>query len=300
MKFSILVAIMISMYASVGMAQEKAAPLFQFGVFTDVQYADVDQLGERNYREAPKKLEKTLKILNQHDLVFTVNLGDLIDRDFSSFELPLTLLEKSRAKVYHVFGNHDFTIEDGKKAQVPAVLGNPKGYHAFDHGFVKFIVLNGLDNSLDGHAKGSRGYTLAQETLKKLENTGADNAKPWNGGIGEQQFDWLAAQLKQAEEAGMRTVIFCHYPLLPENGLQLWNNRELLELIHQYPGVVAWFSGHHHSGNYVEQQGVHHLTFLGMVESKEEALGAVVQVFEDALVIKGFGEQEDMRLSFMP
>ncbi len=300
MKYLISITFMMSLFTAVVMAQENQKPLFQFGVFADVQYADIDQVGERDYRGAPKKLESTLRVLNQHDLAFTVNLGDLIDQEFTSFDLPLSLLEKSRAKVYHVFGNHDFTIDDGKKAQVPSLLGNPKGYHAFNERAIKFIFLNGLDNSLDGHPKGSKSYALAEETLKRLEKEGAGNAKPWNGGIGGQQFDWLSAQLKNAEESGLRTVIFCHYPLLPENGLQLWNNRELLDLIHQYPGVVAWFSGHHHAGNYVESKGVHHLTFLGMVESKSDALGAVVQVFEDALMVRGIGEQEELHLPFRP
>ncbi|WP_114748949.1 metallophosphoesterase [Pleomorphovibrio marinus] len=299
MKFLFL-TIMLSTAWATAIAQSKENPVFQFGVFTDVQYADIEQVGERDYRGVPPKLEKTIEILNQYDLEFTVNIGDLIDQDFKSFELPLSLLEKSKAKVYHVFGNHDFTIQDEKKKMVPTLLGNSVGYHAFEKEHMKFILLNGLDNSLDGHAEGTKGYAKAKQTLRELEEAGGNNAKPWNGGLGEKQFDWLAAQLKQAEETNKQTLIFCHYPLLPENGLQLWNNREVLELIRQYPGVVAWFSGHHHAGNYVIQDGVHHLTFLGMVESKEEALGAVIQVFEDGLAIKGFGEEEDKYLPFRP
>lgn len=294
-----LMFLMSSLFPLTGYSQDQPGPVFSFGVITDVQYADIDQVGARDYRGSPAILEKTIEALNQFDLAFTVNLGDLIDRDESSFELPLTLLKKSKARIHHVFGNHDYTIADDKKALVPGLLGNPKGYHSFEKEGVLFVVLNGMDVSLDGYAVGSKGYKLAAKKLAKLEETGANNAKPWNGGLGETQMKWFEKNLKQAEEQGQKVVVFCHFPVLPENGLQLWNNRDVLELMDKYKNLVAYFSGHHHGGNYVVHQGIHHLTFYGMVEAKSESLGAVVDVYKDRLELHGIGDQED-RVMFIP
>jgi manganese-dependent ADP-ribose/CDP-alcohol diphosphatase len=277
-------------------AQE--SPLFSFGVITDVQYADIDQAGERNYRGTLAILEKTIDELNQHELAFTVNLGDLIDRDVESFAKPLFILEQSKAKVHHVYGNHDFTVADEHKKEVPELLGNPDGYYAFSEGAMVFVVLNGMDNSLDGHPEGTAGYKKAKATLAELERVGASNAKPWNGGLGKKQTNWLSKTLAKAKKQDKRVVIFCHYPLLPENGLHLWNNREVLSLLDKHRNVVAYFSGHHHAGNYVVENQVHHLTFYGMVEAKSPSLGAVVHVFDDRLELEGIGDQESRELRF--
>lgn len=300
MKLFSFVFMLVSMVVLTPFAytQQVDSPQFSFGVLTDVQYADKEQAGLRNYRGTLTTLENTLAELNEHELSFTINLGDLIDEDFASFEKPLALLENSRAKRYHVFGNHDYSISDEDKSKVPALLENPKGYHAFTQGNVQFVVLNGMDVSLDGHRKGSKGYAKAEALLDDMNAAGANNAKPWNGGIGTRQMSWLQKVLKSGERKGLKTIVFCHYPVLPENGLQLLNHIEVLRLLSEYRGVVAYFSGHHHGGNYVVEDGVHHLTFYGMVESPTAALGAVIDVYSDRLQVKGIGKQEDRVLPF--
>ena len=82
-------------------AQEET--LFSFGVVADVQYADVDPAGERFYRYSLGKLE------------FIMHLGDLIDRDFESYEKPLAIFGKSKNKVLYVIGNHEYEIDDKDK-----------------------------------------------------------------------------------------------------------------------------------------------------------------------------------------
>ncbi|MFO7822439.1 MAG: sialate O-acetylesterase [Cyclobacterium sp.] len=272
---------------------------FAFGIIADVQYADVATAGKRNYRGTLSILEQTIPFLNAHDLEFSVNLGDLIDRDFASFDRPLAILEKSRAPFHHVWGNHDFSVEDELKQEVGKRLGNEQGYYAFEKGKLVFLVLNGMDISLEGHPKGSERYKMAEALMTELEASGANNAKPWNGAIGKGQLQWLITQVRNAEKAGKKVVVFCHYPLLPENGLHLLNSREILDAIGASPALLAWFSGHHHEGNYVQDDhGVHHLTFEGMVEATSPALGAVVTVHPNKLIIHGIGHEADRILEF--
>ena len=133
--------------------------------------------------------------------------------------------------------------------------------------------------------------------MKELEASGANNAKPYNGGIGDEQLQWFLSRSREAVDSGKKVVVFCHYPLLPENGLQLLNNRQLLDALDEIPTLVAWFSGHHHDGNYIkDERGIHHITFQGMVEAETEALGAVITVYPDKMIIHGIGHEHDRGL----
>lgn len=270
-----------------------------FGLIADVQYADAETAGKRNYRGTLAILEQTIPFLNAFNPNFMVSLGDLIDRDFVSFDAPLALLEAANAPLHHVWGNHDFSVSDSMKAKVGDKLENPSGYYSFEKGDFVFLVLNGMDISLEGHPEGSENYQRASELMSRQEASGANNAKPWNGGLGEQQMDWLVSKVNYAEESGKKVIAFCHYPLLPENGLHLLNNREVLEKIGNSLALIAWFSGHHHEGNFLtDEQGVHHLTLRGMVEAQSPALGAVVRVYSDKMIIHGIGDEPDRLLEF--
>ncbi|MEX2513670.1 MAG: metallophosphoesterase [Cyclobacteriaceae bacterium] len=282
-----------------GKAQNEEEKLFSFGVITDVQYADVETVGKRNYRGSLAILDSTLKKLNEYDLEFTVNLGDLIDRDFGSFERPLAILENSNANIYHVWGNHDFSVKDELKGQVGKKLENKRGYHALEKGDFVFLVVNGMDISLEGHPINSTNYKMAESLMEELEANGANNAKPWNGGIGKTQLDWLVKQSEDAHRNGKKVVVFCHYPLFPENGLHLLNHKEVYEKLSETGSLVAWFSGHHHEGNYVkDEMGIHHLTFQGIVEAETNVLGAILSVYQNKLVVHGIGHEKDRILEF--
>ncbi|WP_375583504.1 sialate O-acetylesterase [Cyclobacterium xiamenense] len=272
---------------------------FTFGLIADVQYADAATAGKRNYRGTLKTLERTIPFLNAFEPEFVLTLGDLIDRDFESFDAPLGILEGVHAPLHHVWGNHDFSVADNLKAKVGEKLGNSTGYYSFERGNLVFLVVNGMDISLEGHPEGSENYQKASDWMARLESSGANNAKPWNGGIGEEQLAWLVSKVSEAENSGKKVLVFCHYPLLPENGLHLLNSREVLSKIGRSPALVAWFSGHHHEGNYVQDaQGLHHLTLRGMVEAQSPVLGAAVRVYPDKMVIHGIGDEMDRVLEF--
>jgi hypothetical protein len=59
----------------------------KIGVFADCQYCDCETAGSRFYRNSPAKLEECINKFNSvEDIDFIIGLGDLIDRDFSSFD----------------------------------------------------------------------------------------------------------------------------------------------------------------------------------------------------------------------
>ena len=93
-------------------------PLVSFGLLTDVQYADAEPQGERHYRESIPKLEAAVKDLAKEKLPFSLHLGDLIDRDFSSFAAMLPLFAGLGHPVRQLLGNHDYSIKDAEKTKV--------------------------------------------------------------------------------------------------------------------------------------------------------------------------------------
>lgn len=298
--FLICIYFLIGVFSSpaIGQHSETETKLFSFGVLADVQYADVEQVGKRNYRGSLEKLVNSIQGMNQYELSFIASLGDLIDRDFESFASPLALISEARAPIHHVLGNHEFSVKDNLKKEVPGLLNNPKKYYSFEtHGFV-MVILNGMEESMGAYPEDSNKHREGLDKYEHLKSKGANNAQTWNGGLGKKQFQWLGKVLTRADKMGHQVILFNHFPLLPENGLQLWENREVLEMLNKHQSVVAYFSGHHHEGNYVEENGIHHLTFKGMVEAMSDSSYGIIDVYKDRLVINGFGDQEDRILKF--
>jgi predicted phosphodiesterase len=293
----------ISITFQIGLAQQHPAisrnpsgKVFSFGIVTDIQYADAEKKGNRDYRNSLGKLEKCVNEFNEHDLAFVVNLGDLIDHDFISYEKPLAILDKLKAPLFNVIGNHDFEVGDQEKGQVRKHLKNKNGYFSFEVNRMIFIVLDGSDVSTMAYPKGSKQFNNGMAKSEEIRKNGLNNAYTWNGGIGDKQLNWLVKLLGKADKLNKKAVIFCHWPLLPENGTQLWNNREVLSLINAHPSVVAWIAGHHHAGGYERTGTIHYLTLKGMVEAITETSFGIVEVFPNKLFLKGYGDQNDQSL----
>lgn len=271
------------------------APLLSFGVITDIQYRDADPQGTRFYRDSLRKLSDAVEHLNTLPLSFTIQLGDLIDGTFGSYDAVLPLYNALRVPHYHVLGNHDFAVEPAEKGQVLHrlgldVLGGGKGYYDFGYKGWRFVVLNGDDLSVLAHPPGSAPRLASERYLAELKKKGVVSAQDWNGGIGSGQREWLSRALARASGAGERAIVFCHFPILPAAMAGLWNDQEVLAILRAHPNVAACFSGHAHEGGYARDGWIHFLTFQGMVEGQQPAY-AMVDVLPDALRITGFGRE---------
>ncbi|MCC6144340.1 MAG: metallophosphoesterase, partial [Candidatus Hydrogenedentes bacterium] len=276
---------------------EAGAPRIRFGVFADVQYCDCDPGPTRYYREALGKAEACVSAFNAQDLAFVVHLGDAIDRDFVSFDTIVPVFSGLKATGYQVLGNHDYAVDAEKKAEVHARLGMPDRWYAFIHGDWRFVVLDGNDLSLHGRRPGEPEHTEAQALLKAAQERKAPQAQLWNGGIGARQLAWLEGELQDAEAKGQKVVVICHYPVFPENPHNLWNDAELMEAVERHACVKAWFNGHNHAGNYGEHNGVHYVTFKGVVETPDTSAHALVEISAAEIHIQGFGREPDRVLS---
>ncbi len=275
-------------------AADSDGPLFSVGLIADAQYVDADKGGIRHYRKSIEKLGNAVKSINAAHVDFSIHLGDLIDRKFASFDQILEPLGKLSNPVYQIPGNHDFSVEDDKKPEVFGKLGMKQPYRSFSKEGFRFIFLDGTEISTFAQPKGSAIFQEAEAILEEFKAEGRKNAKYWNGAIGKTQLTWLENELSAAKSAKEKAIISCHYPILPDNSHNLWNDREVVALIDRFPGTVAaWFNGHNHAGNYAERNGVHFVTVQGMVDTPDKNAFAVLDVSPGNLKLRGNGRVPD-------
>ena len=292
MKFegAVILALLAAALGSPCLGKEDGGLLFRFGAIADCQYCDAEGT-HRQYRLSPQKLEECVSDLNTQELSHVVHLGDFIDRDWKSFDVVIPIMDKSKARVYHVLGNHDFSVEDKYKNKVPRRLGLRKRFYDFKIGSWRFLILDTNDLSLYAHPEGSRRANKSEEAYEAL----GGKLPKYNGGIGSAQLKWIEKKLKAAEARGETVVLHSHHPVYPITSHAAWNAEEVVEVLEKYSCVAAYINGHNHKGAYEKRNGIHYLTLKGMVDTEETAY-SVISVFEDRLVIKGVGRQEDFEL----
>jgi 3',5'-cyclic AMP phosphodiesterase CpdA len=264
----------------------------RLGIITDPQYADKDPGGTRHYRASLGKLARAVDRLNTAELDAVVTLGDFIDVELSSFAPVLQRYAALTTPHLKVVGNHDFSVADEHKGRVLGTLGMDRSYSSHVFGGWRVVLLDGTEVSLfrPEHAKQARAWQ------KRLAAEGRRHAKHYNGGLSDAQLAWLESELGAATTAGQRVILACHYPVLPEDPHNLWNDREVVALIDRFPCVAAWFNGHHHSGNYAHRGHCHYVNFKGMVETAKRSAYAIATLHPDRIEIDGFDTEPDRNL----
>ena len=262
----------------------------EFGVFADCQYCDCETNGTRFYRNSPEKLRDCIIEFNKNDNIkFVVGLGDLIDRNISSFDSVNSILSLSKTDVFQVIGNHDLEVEKEYLEEVPGKLNLKKTWYSFEMNGWRFIFLNG--NDITFQSNNNETVEKAKTITAELKHKNKPNYYEWNGGIGEEQLRWMENELKKGQKKRQKIILFCHYPLLPYEAHSLWNSDEVLHILEKYDNVKCWMNGHNHSGNYFFSKGIHFLNLKGMVETEKTNAFAIVKVSDNYIEILGFGNE---------
>ena len=289
---------------------QSSAPKLRVGLVTDVQYCDCASEDKREYRKSLNRLDKCITEFNNSKVNFSFHLGDLIDRNIDNNIAPvLKGFSRSDSTVYHVLGNHDvagvyskgFRGAKGDKAlnKLMGYLSMSNTYYSETRGKVVFIVLNTNDlaqYSIDAANKKRKGQE--NEYLKmvdRIKEYSDKSSLDYNGGIGEKQLDWLKGLLSNAQKNHDIVIIFSHQPLYPENGMQVLNNREVLDVIDKFDCVKALFAGHHHAGGFAYYKNIPVVTLQGMVEVNAYA---ILDIYTNKLVLNGFGKVESREFDF--
>ncbi|WP_160005329.1 metallophosphoesterase [Rhizobium sp. 18055] len=274
-------------------------PLFRFGIVADPQYAAIAPRTDmdRYYANSRAKLAEAIEVFNAEDLSFVMTLGDIIDRDFKSFDDILPVYDALKHANFLLLGNHDFAVAPEHLADVSARLGMPAPYFSLaKHGW-RLIVLDGNEVSTFAPPVGHPHRDLAAARLAELQAAGAVNANAWNAMMSDEQFAWLEKQIEAAASEGERVIVMNHYPVFPPNQHDCWDREKIIHLLSNAPHVAAYFNGHNHVGNYGMVGTCHFVNFKGMVDTQSENAFAIADVYNDRIEIRGFGREEDRVLA---
>ena len=268
-------------------------PDFEIGVIADCQYCQCEPTEVRFYKQSPDRMLEAVNELNEHTLAYTIHLGDFIDRDFNSFDTVMPIWNRLKSDNYHVLGNHDFSVADSLKPLIFEKMGLKDRYYSIVKLNWRFIVLDGNDLSKHG-ALTKKKKQQTDSLYKVLSGTELPNLKPWNGGLGREQLQWVEKEMKLATKNKERVGFYCHFPAMGEtNAHNLWNYEQFLDLIASYDCVKFYFNGHNHAGGYVQKEGIHYLNFKGMVDTRDSSAFARVAFHNDSLIVKGYGREPD-------
>jgi predicted phosphodiesterase len=172
--------------------------LYSFAVVTDTHLNEAEDRCSSPFdvnRRANRRMRHVVRMLNERDVAFVINVGDLIhpvpalpDRYAAAADLFHEQIKGLRHKLYLVPGNHDIGDKPNNWAPAAGIceayitlwekhFGDD--YHAFNHGDDRFIVINA-----------------------QLINSGFDREAT--------QRSWFEGELAQA--SGKRIFVFTHYP----------------------------------------------------------------------------------------
>lgn len=133
------------------------------------------------------------------------------------------------------------------------------------------------------------------------------NLKPWGGGIGDAQMEWLHATLASAAENGERVIVASHVPLsrtAARPGMAAWNCDEVSALLEASPAVALCVAGHDHPGRYGRtlvpsaqlHSGyktfgrVHYVTLEAMLEAPADGNAfAALEVYDHEVIVNAGG-----------
>jgi len=256
--------------------------------------------------------------------------GDIIpeDQDPGHYSLDHVLDAMSpyrHGQVLHTYGNHCLYNLDREALQRRLGIqfkkepcGDLVGYYDHVVGNIRFVVLDAYDVAIMQRCEiSSQKRKEATEILTQKNPNFQDNMNSpkglegterrfvgFNGAVGPIQLEWLRDTLEDARKEKQRVVILSHNPIFPHSSVNvclIWNYGEVLTLLREYSDVViASFCGHAHRGGYNRdpEGGIHFRIVEAALENRPEKTYGIVDIYDDRLVVRGFGNCESATYDF--
>ena len=258
----------------------------QFGIITDMHYAERSPMNNRYYTESLIKVRECVDLMNEQQVDFLIELGDLKDEGNPPVEADTLRflsnieheLKRFKGPLYHVLGNHDH--DSISKQQFLNGISNfnfPKAlnYYSFNKGSFHFVVLD-ANYTADG---------------KEYDHGNFD----WKDAhIPAEQLKWLKKDLKEHK---MPTIVFVHQQLdaaafNESHKIYCPNNaEEVRKIIEDSGNVIGVFQGHFHEGSLNTINQIYYYTLKAVIEGSgpENNNYAIVEIGKDLVThIKGF------------
>lgn len=231
------------------------APLFRFGVISDVQWGDLPDGASfhgtpRYYREALVSARRAVNAFKTAKVDLAIHLGDIVDyhnshhqgKSETALAAAIECFDDLGAPVLHCIGNH--CLYNAPRSKLNELLGidahkvtsQLSGQHSYftfrpsiesgtEAGY-RFVVLDGYDVSLLGWPEGHPLHEQAKSVLRTHNknqdmnsNAGLEGLNKrfvkFGGGVSEQQLEWLKRELESARNDGDRVIVCCHLCLHP-------------------------------------------------------------------------------------
>lgn len=271
---------------------------FCYGIIADCQYCACSPGGNSYFGNSIPKLQEAVDTFNSRGVTHTLHLGDFIQQDFSSYDAVEPVYSSLDSAHYYALGNHEFSVSEAEKTQILTRLGMQDYYYSFSRHNWRFIVLESTE--LAFYSEAVHPDKVAERDALWQQIAGAVNAKGYNGGISQEQLNWLDQTISEAAGMGQQVLVFAHHPIWPLTSSTLWNYQEVIDVLESHANVVAYMNGHRHVGDYAVKNGIHYITFQGMLLTPDENSFSLIEVFRDELLVKGFGRQPDYVLPFAP
>ncbi|MDN5819331.1 MAG: metallophosphoesterase [bacterium] len=281
---------------------------FQFGIICDCQYTDADsdtsaggvrQLSygtqgksvtvprDRQYRLSLDKLNRAIDKFNSEKVDFIFHLGDLADNSLQDYQPVNKRLDEAAMPVYQVIGNRDYLACGHDPKTVCRQLGLDEPYYSLTYHNTRFIVLDSNELGVINTKPGTKQRRQAQDYIETLRRQEVIYAHLSNGGLGQNQYDWLKNQLDSATAAHQSIIVLSHHPLYPLDIHNMLNTDKILELLAGYK-ITAFLNGHNHAGNYGLKNQTPYITFPGLVEGTSEA-HSIARIDGNSVNITGYG-----------
>lgn len=284
----------LAIAASFTARAQQPKPILRIGLIADIQYADEASRGMRYYRNSLNKLRDCVKDLNKQKVHFSLNLGDIIDRNAKDLDSVLPILKGLKKPVYTTTGNHDYHGIT-ENSSLFTKLDMPAEYYSFKQKDWVFIMLNTNEIAAYANVKGTWKEKELSTMMDSIKVNKGVNGQEYNGGISSRQLKWLDSTLAKAQSQHQKVLIFSHHPLDFSRGFTALNSQEILNVITKYNCIQALFAGHHHSGDFGYHSSIPCITLEGMVETSNENAYGFLEIYSDRFEVKGIGRTKSYK-----
>lgn len=242
-------------------------PVFtRFGVITDIHHSNRPDTTTRKYSAAPAKTTYFVTRMDEEEVDFVLELGDMVDRTINEKD-PLetlseidTIFTSFHGPHYHVLGNHEF--DSIARTDLLNHLDNTgiiKGetYYSFDLNGFHHIVLDADFTATEPHQP--------FDMIAEGQIAWWDWTEAW---VPQEELDWLAADLAASD---LPTIIFSHQALHLDASAEgsedfmINNAAEIRSLLEADGQVLAAFSGHDHRGAATTLNNIRYFGLAGNV-----------------------------------